>query len=211
MLARPRRPHRTLTRAGPKAPLVVLLLALAVLGGFSGCGVQDIPQAANAVDAAWAEVENQYQRRSDLVPNLVATVKGYATHERETLEAVTQARARATSVNISAADLDPARLKQFEDAQAGLSGALSRLLVASERYPELKANERFRDLQVQLEGTENRIAIARRRYIDTVRTYNNLISTPPTSFTNALVFHKQPKPQFAATTKGADTAPKVEF
>lgn len=188
-----------------------MVCALALALWLPGCGVQSIPQSSNAVDAAWGEVENQYQRRADLVPNLVATVKGYATHERETLDEVTQARARATSVNVSANDLDPAKIKQFEDAQGALSGALGRLLAVSERYPDLKANENFKDLQTQLEGTENRIAIARRRYIEAVQGFNNLITTPPTSFTNALVYHKQPKPQFTATTSGAEKAPEVKF
>jgi len=178
---------------------------------LGGCGFQSIPQASNGVDAAWGEVENQYQRRADLVPNLVATVKGYAAHERETLEAVTQARARATSVTVSASDLDPAKLKQFEDAQGALSSSLGRLLAVAERYPDLKANENFKDLQVQLEGTENRITVARRRYIEAVQTYDNLVTVPPTSWTNALVYHKQPKPQFSATTAGAEKAPEVKF
>jgi LemA protein len=176
-----------------------------------GCGVQAIPQASNAVDAAWGEVENQYQRRADLVPNLVATVKGYAEHEKETLEAVTQARARATSINVSAADLTPEKMKQFEDAQSALSSSLARLLAVSERYPDLKANENFKDLQTQLEGTENRIAIARRRYIEAVQAFDNLVTVPPTSFTNTLFYHKQPKPQFTATSPGAEKAPEVKF
>jgi LemA protein len=205
---------RTRPQTGPLASIggvLSTLWAMAVALLLAGCGLQAIPQSSNAVDAAWGEVQNQYQRRADLVPNLVATVKGYATHERETLDEVTQARARATSVNVSAGDLDPAKLKQFEDAQGALSGALGRLLAVSERYPDLKANENFKDLQTQLEGTENRIAIARRRYIETVQEFDNLITTPPTSFTNALVYHKQPKPQFTATASGADKAPEVKF
>ena len=125
---------------------------------LAGCGVQSIPQADNAVNASWGEVQNQYQRRADLVPNLVETVRGYATHERETLEGVIAARAKATQVQISANELTPENLKKFEDAQAGLRSALGRLLAVAENYPQLKANENFRDLQVQLEGTENRIA-----------------------------------------------------
>jgi LemA protein len=184
-------------------------LVPAVLLG--GCGVQSIPQAENAVTAAWAEVETQYQRRSDLVPNLVETVKGYASHERETLEGVMEARAKATSVQISANDLTPEKLKAFEAAQGQLRGALGRLLAVAENYPQLKANENFRDLQAQLEGTENRIAIARRRYIEAVQEFNNLVTVPPTSWTNGLMYHKQPKPQFQATTPDAATAPKVKF
>jgi LemA protein len=187
------------------------LLVLAVASLISGCGVQAIPQAGNAVDGAWAEVQNQYQRRADLVPNLVATVKGYATHEEQTLEGVIAARAKATSVNVSANDLTPESLKRFEGAQSELSSALGRLLVVSEKYPDLKANENFRDLQTQLEGTENRIAIARRRYIDSVQAFNNLITVPPTSFTNSLFYHRTVKPQFTATSPEAEKAPVVKF
>jgi LemA protein len=186
-----------------------LWLAAAVL--VSGCGVQSIPQADNAVTAAWAEVENQYQRRADLVPNLVETVKGYAAHERETLEAVVSARARATSIQLKADDLTPEKLKEFEAAQGQLRSALGRLLAVAENYPQLKANENFRDLQAQLEGTENRIAIARRRYIEAVQAFNNLVTVPPTSWTNSLFYKKAPKAQFQATTPDAATAPKVKF
>ncbi len=186
------------------------LLAVAAL--FLGaCGFQSIPKADNAVAAAWAEVQNQYQRRADLVPNLVETVKGAAAHERETLEAVMAARAKATSVQLTANDLTPENLKRFEEAQAGLRSALGRLLAVAEAYPQLKANENFRDLQVQLEGTENRIATARRRYIDEVRQFNDLLTVPPTSWTNSLMYKKQPKAQFAATTPDAEKAPKVNF
>jgi len=188
-----------------------LLPVLATAVFLGGCGVQAIPRADNAVSAAWAEVENQYQRRADLVPNLVETVKGYASHEKETLEAVVDARARATQVTIKAEELTPENLKRFEEAQGQLRSALGRLLAVSENYPNLKANENFRDLQAQLEGTENRIAIARRRYIEAVQEYNNLLSVPPTSWTNSFMYHKQPKPQFTATTAGASEAPKVKF
>jgi LemA protein len=187
------------------------LAVLAAAVGLAGCGVQSIPQAGNAVDASWAEVQNQYQRRADLVPNLVATVKGYAAHEQETLSAVTEARARATQITLNPDQLTPENLQKFEQAQAGLSGALSRLLVASERYPELRANENFRDLQAQLEGTENRIGIARRRYIESVQAYNDLLTVPPTSFTNMIFYRRDPKPQFQATTQGAEKAPEVKF
>ncbi len=187
------------------------VLSLGAALALSGCGVQAIPQADNAVAGAWAEVENQYQRRSDLVPNLVATVKGYATHERETLEAVMAARAQATQVRIIADQLTPENLKRFEQAQGALQSALGRLLAVSENYPQLKANENFRDLQAQLEGTENRIAIARRRYIDEVRRFNDLVTVPPTSWTNAMMYHKAAKPQFTATTQGAEKAPEVKF
>ncbi|WP_373046821.1 LemA family protein [Vulgatibacter sp.] len=187
----------------------LLALSLALLA--TGCGVQSIPQAENAVDAAWAEVQNQYQRRADLVPNLVNTVKGFAQQEREVLEAVTSARARATGVTLQADQLTPENLRQFEQAQAQLSGALGRLLAVSERYPDLRSNENFRDLQAQLEGTENRISIARRRYIEAVQGFNNLITVPPTSFTNSLFYQKDPKPQFTATTPDAERPPEVKF
>lgn len=189
---------------------LALTLAAAALA-LGGCGFQSIPRADNSVSAAWAEVENQYQRRADLVPNLVATVKGYASHEKETLEAVVDARARATQVTITADQLTPENLQRFEAAQGQLRSALGRLLAVSENYPNLKANENFRDLQAQLEGTENRIGIARRRYIEAVQGFNNLITVPPTSWTNSLMYHKQPKPQFTATTAGAAEAPKVNF
>ncbi len=178
---------------------------------MTGCGVQSIPKANNAVEAAWAEVMNQYKRRADLVPNLVKIVKGYATHEKETLQAVIEARAKATSINVNLEDLSPAKLKQFQAAQSGLSSALGRLMMVAERYPDLKANQNFRDLQAQLEGTENRIAIARRRYIEQVRGFNDLVTVPPTSWTNSIFYKKQPKAQFTATTEGAEQAPAVKF
>jgi LemA protein len=191
-----------------KRALPLLLAAALVL---PACGYQSIPRAENAVAGAWAEVENQYQRRADLVPNLVETVKGYAAHERETLEAVVAARAQATSVKLSVDQLTPENMKKFEAAQGELRSALGRLLAVSENYPQLKANENFRDLQAQLEGTENRIAIARRRYIDQIREFNDLVTVPPTSWTNSMVYKKQPKAQFTATTQGADKAPSVKF
>ncbi len=187
------------------------LALVAVAALTAGCGYQSIPQGENAVGGAWAEVENQYQRRADLVPNLVSTVKGYAAHEKETLQAVVDARARATGVTLTVNDLTPERLKQFEEAQGQLKSALGRLLAVSENYPQLKADGAFRDLQAQLEGTENRIAIARRRYIEAVQGFNNLVTVPPTSWTNSLFYKKQPKPQFQATTAGAANAPQVKF
>ena len=189
-------------------PAAILAASLALL---PGCGVQSIPRGENAVAAAWAEVQNQYQRRSDLVPNLVETVKGYAAHERETLEGVVNARARATQVQLTVNDLTPENLKKFEEAQGALRSALGRLLAVAENYPQLKANENFRDLQVQLEGTENRIAVARKRYIEAVQGFNDLVTVPPTSWTNAVFYHKQAKGQFTATTPGAEQAPKVKF
>jgi LemA protein len=187
------------------------LVLAAALATLTGCGVQSIPQSENSVAGAWAEVENQYQRRSDLVPNLVETVKGYASHERQTLEAVVNARAKATSVQLTVDQLTPENVEKFEQAQGELRSALGRLLAVSENYPQLKANENFRDLQAQLEGTENRITIARRRYIEAVQQYNNLITVPPTSWTNSMFYHKQPKAQFTATTPDAQKAPSVKF
>ncbi len=188
-----------------------VLAGLAIAGLSAGCGFQSIPPSDNAVAAAWGEVQNQYQRRADLVPNLVETVKGYATHERETLEGVMAARAKATQVQLNANDLTPENLKRFEQAQQGLTGALGRLMVVSENYPQLRANENFGSLQDQLEGTENRIAVARRRYIQAVQEFNNLVTVPPTSWTNAMMYHKQAKPQFTATTPNAEQAPRVNF
>ncbi len=193
----------TISRVAP-----VAALALAAAGG---CGFQSIPQGDNGVSAAWAEVQNQYQRRADLVPNLVETVKGYAAHERGTLEAVVAARAKATQVQLTANELTPENLKKFEEAQAGLRSALGRLMVVVENYPQLKANEHFRALQDQLEGTENRIAVARRRYIEAVQSFNNLVTVPPTSWTNSMFYKKQPKPQFTATVEHPEQAPKVKF
>lgn len=163
-----------------------------------------------AVDQAWAQVENQYQRRSDLIPNLVNTVKGAANFEQETLTNVIEARSKATSIQVSASDLnDPQKLQQFQQAQAQLSGALSRLLVTVERYPELKANQNFRDLQVQLEGTENRISTERKRYNDAVRSYNTAIRRfPGNLFAGLLGFDG--KAYFEAE-EGAEQVPEVTF
>ena len=188
-----------------------LLAVTAVAALAAGCGYQSIPQSENAVGAAWAEVENQYQRRADLVPNLVETVKGYAAHERQTLEAVVNARAAATQVKLTVDQLTPENMRKFEAAQGELRSALGRLLAVAEAYPQLKANENFRDLQAQLEGTENRIAIARRRYIEQVQQFNNLVTVPPTSWTNSIFYKKPAKAQFAATTAGAEKAPAVKF
>lgn len=186
----------------------VLILLTTLL--LTSCGLQSIPQANNNVEAQWAEVMNQYKRRSDLIPNLVNIVKGYAKHEKETLEGVINARAKATAVTVDAKDLNPETLKKFQEAQSGLSQALGRLMVVSERYPDLKANENFLGLQSQLEGTENRITIARRRYIESVQEFNNLVTVFPTSLTNSLVHHFEKKPQFTATETEQAT-PQVQF
>jgi LemA protein len=195
--------------ARSRARLVILAAGIAV--ATSGCGYNKIQGADEQVKAAWAEVANQYQRRADLVPNLVATVKGAAQFERETLEAVVNARARATSVQATPELVDdPEKFKQFEAAQGELSGALSRLLVTVERYPDLKANANFRDLQAQLEGTENRIAVARGRYVDTVAEYNKLVRFFPTNLTARFLLGAEVRPTFEAR-EGADKPPEVQF
>lgn len=185
---------------------VVLPLALA------GCGVNTIPTLSEQAKASWGEVQNQYQRRADLVPNLVATVQGYAQQEKSVLVQVTQARAQATHVSVDASTIsDPAKFKQFEQAQNQLSGVLGHLLSITENYPQLKSNENFLALQSQLEGTENRIAIARRDYNEAVRQYNTELRTfPGVIWAKTFYSSAQPLQSFAATTE-AQTAPKVSF
>lgn len=197
----------------PRRALAALLSAALVLG-LTGCGIQSIPQAANQVEAALAEVTNQYKRRADLIPNLVNTVKGYASHERETLEAVVQARANATRVSIDPSSTSAEQLQAFQQAQGGLSQALGRLMVVVERYPDLKADRNFRELQAQLEGTENRITIARQRYIEAIKGFNDLVSVPPTSWTNSLFYHHEKMPQWAldeAEQEAVEKPPEVAF
>jgi LemA protein len=190
-----------------------LLLSLTLIGALlSGCGYNQFQSGDEAVKAAWGEVVNQYQRRADLIPNLVNTVKGYATHERETLESVTRARAAATSFQITPEVLsNPVAFEKFQQVQGELSGALSRLMAVSEKYPDLKADTSFRDLQSQLEGTENRITVARQRYIAAVEAYNVTVRSFPTNLT-AMMFGYQAKPSFSVTNeKAISTAPTVNF
>lgn len=189
--------------------LVVLLLV--AFAGCAGCGTyNNLVTSEEQVSQKWADVETQYQRRADLIPNLVNTVRGAANFERETLEAVTNARARATSINLSAEDLaDPEKVRQFQEAQAQLGGALSRLLVVSENYPELRATESFRDLQVQLEGTENRINTARRDYNAAVTAYNTQVRRFPANIIAGITGFERRTPFEAA--EGAETAPTVDF
>jgi len=188
------------------------LLTIVCLVMLSSCGMQSIPTSLNEVEAKWAEVQNQYKRRSDLIPNLVSTVKGYASHEKETLQAVVEARAKATSVNVDASKLNSENMAKFSQAQGGLTSALSRLMVVVEKYPDLKANQNFRDLQVQLEGTENRITVARNRYIEAIKSFNNLITVPPTSWYNSIFLKHEKKPQFQVENlKEVQDAPKVQF
>jgi LemA protein len=190
------------------------LLLAGIIGWSSlttGCGYNEVIDRDETVKAAWGEVQNQYQRRADLVPNLVNVVKGAAKHEKDTLQAVVQARSKVGSIQADASIVDdPQKLAQFEQAQGQLSSALSRLLVVAERYPELKATNAFRDLQVQLEGTENRIAVARRRYVQAVSEYNKTVLRFPTSI-GARMRGKTERPSFSATTPGAEKAPEVKF
>lgn len=179
---------------------------------LSACGYNDFQSKDEGIKAAWSEVVNQYQRRADLIPNLVATVKGYASHERDTLEAVTRARAAATGLQVTPEVLNnPEALKKFQQVQGDLSSALSRLLVVTENYPQLKADAGFRDLQSQLEGTENRITVARQRYIKSVEDYNILARSFPTNLT-AKLFSYPVKPSFTVDNeKAISTAPSVNF
>ena len=191
-----------------------MILMFAGLLLLSGCGMQSIPQNKNQVEASLAEVTNQYKRRADLIPNLVNTVKGYASHEKDTLESVVNARAKATSVNIDPTKMDAQKLKEYQAAQGQLSQALGRLLMVSENYPQLKADANFRDLQAQLEGTENRITIARQRYIEAIKLFNNEVTVPPTSWTNSLFYHYEKMPQWDLAPEEkqkAETAPEVKF
>lgn len=187
--------------------IIVGLLALLLVGGCNS--YNGFVNAEEDVEKSWADVQSQYQRRADLIPNLVNTVKGAADFERETLEAVTNARAKATSVNIDPSNLSPEALQQFQSAQGELSSSLSRLLVSVERYPELKANANFRDLQAQLEGTENRISVARDRFNEQVTSYNKKTRRFPASFF-ANIFGFSEKGQFQAQA-GAENAPTVNF
>jgi LemA protein len=197
---------RTFTRWIGRAAAVLLAASLA------GCGYNDFQRLDEQVKAGWAEVLNQYQRRSDLIPNIVATVKGEANFEQETLTKVVEARAKATSIQATPELVNnPEAFAKFQSAQGELSGALSRLLVVTENYPNLKANQGFQDLRVQLEGTENRITVARNRYIKTVQDYNTLARSFPNNLT-AMVFGYAVKPNFTVTNEAAiSTPPAVSF
>ena len=190
-------------------------VALAVIGiglTVSACGYNTIPTLEEQAKARWADVQNQYQRRSDLIPNLVATVQGYAAQEKSVLTAVVEARAKATQIKLDASDLtDPDKLKAFQDAQNQLTGVLGRLLAVTENYPDLKSNANFLALQSQLEGTENRIAVARRDYIEAVRGYNTALRTFPTVIWAKTAFSgNKPMAEFTAT-EGSDKPPQVKF
>jgi LemA protein len=194
--------------SGLRALFVLSILSVSV----SGCGYNTIPTLEEQAKAKWADVQNQYQRRADLIPNLVATVQGYAKQEKDVLTSVVEARAKATSVKIDASQLtDPEKVKQFQEAQSQLSGALGRLLAVSENYPDLKSNQNFLALQSQLEGTENRISVARRDYIEAVRAYNLSLKTFPTLLWAATLFRaNKPMAEFAAN-EAAQTPPQVKF
>jgi LemA protein len=189
--------------------------ALAIIGlslALSGCGYNTIPTLQEQAKARWSDVQNQYQRRADLIPNLVSTVQGYAAQEKNVLTAVVEARAKATQIKVDVSDLtNPDKIKAFQDAQAQLTGALGRLLAVSERYPDLKSNANFMALQSQLEGTENGIAVARRDYIDAVRAFNTALRTFPTVIWAKTAFSgEKPMAEFTAAT-GAETPPQVKF
>lgn len=190
-----------------------IVLGVLMTGGLWGCGYNDLQGLDEDTKAAWSEVVNQYQRRADLIPNLVATVKGYAAHEKETLEGVVQARAHATGIQVTPEMLkDPAAFEQFQKAQAGLTSALGRLIAIAENYPNLKADQNFRDLQSQLEGTENRITVARKRYIDRVAEYNKMVRYFPTNLTAKFILHLDERPNFSvADEKAVAKPPEVKF
>jgi len=186
-----------------------ILLVTIIMPFLSSCGYNRMVELEENIDAKWAQVENVYQRRADLIPNLVNTVKGYAEHERETLQAVIEARSKATSINLSADQLNEQNLQNFQQAQKGLSSALSRLMVVMERYPDLKANQNFRDLQAQLEGTENRISVERKKFNEATQAYNSYIRKFPRNMI-AGMFDFERKPYFEAE-EGADEVPEVQF
>lgn len=188
------------------------LLPLLTAFTLSACGINSVPTAEEAAKAKWADVQAQYQRRSNLIGNLVATVKAAGKQEQDTLVKVTEARAKATSIQVNAEDLsDPAKVQQFQQAQAQLSQGLGRLLASVEAYPDLKTNQNFLDLQSQLEGTENRIAVAIRDYNEAVRAYNTRIRTFPDAIGAKIIYGAKPMTPFQATTPGAEEAPKVDF
>lgn len=193
------------------SPCFIVALALLILPAV-GCGYNRLQGLDEEVKAAWAEVLNQYQRRFDLVPNLVRTVQGYAAHEAETLQAVVEARSRVGGIQLDESVLqDPEKFRAFQEAQTGLGSALQRLLVVAEQYPNLKANENFRDLQAQLEGTENRIAVARKRYIEAVMAYNKAVRYFPTNLTAKYLLHLEPRETFQPDAQPIERPPEVKF
>jgi len=204
---------RTTKTTSRRARLFAVLLTLALVPLAAGCGINTIPTLDEAVKSSWAQVENQYQRRADLIPNLVETVKGFAAQEKETFVAVTEARARVGSMQVGRDIIDdPQALQKFEQAQQQLGGAISRLMLVAERYPDLKSNQNFLALQSQLEGTENRISVARRDYIQAVERYNTEIRTFPGRLWHSFMYSElELREPFEATTPDAEQAPKVSF
>ena len=191
--------------------IMLLIMGTLLMGMLSGCGYNTMQANEEAVIAAWGDVESAYQRRNDLIPNLVEVVKGYAKHEADTLKAVTEARAGVGGMKVGKEIInDPAAIAKFQQMQGQMSGALSRLMVVAEKYPDLKANQNFLDLQKQLEGTENRINVARERYNKQVQAFNTSIRTFPNSLTNSMLLHLKRKEPFKAE-EGAKVAPKVKF
>lgn len=194
-----------------KGLVIFIIIAAVVLGIFiwTKNAYNGLVRFDEQVSAAWSQVENVYQRRADLIPNLVATVKGYASHEQETLEGVISARSKATQITVDPANLSASEIARFQEAQGELGSALGRLLMITENYPDLKANQNFRDLQAQLEGTENRIATERMKYNETAKSYNTMVRSFPKNII-ASIFNFEPKGYFKAS-EGAQNAPKVEF
>lgn len=192
-----------------KKSLLLSVLAVMLLFGLNSCSYNTMVEKEEAVGAAWSQVENVYQRRADLIPNLVNTVKGYAAHESETLENVVSARSKATQITVDPENLDPEQIKKFQQAQGELSSTLGRLLAVTENYPELKANENFMQLQAQLEGTENRIAVERKKFNETAQSYNTYIRKFPNNLV-AMMFSFEKKGYFEAE-EGAEKAPEVKF
>ena len=200
-----------LAQSAPGSMLKRAVFAVLAALSLASCGINTVPTAEEQVNAAWGNLQADYQRRADLIPNLVATVKGYAQQEKTVLTQVTEARAKATSIQLNAGDLsDPAKVQAFANAQGQLSGSLGRLLASFEAYPDLKSNQNFLALQDQLEGTENRIEVARRDYNDEVRQYNTLIRTFPTAIGAKVFYGAKPKVPFEAAA-GAQNAPTVDF
>jgi LemA protein len=197
-----------------RIPRLARVLSFTVLAGLllSGCGINNIPSNDENAKAKWSDVQNQYQRRADLIPNLVETVKGYATQEREVLTQVTEARAKVSQIKVDASTItDPAKFKQFQDAQNALTGALGRLLVTVERYPDLKSNQNFLALQSQLEGTENRIAVARRDYIEAVRVYNTELKTFPGLLWASTIYRSYKPMETFTVAEDLQKPPTVKF
>ena len=192
-----------------KKSTIIIIAVVAVIAIWAVSGYNGLVKMDESVSTAWSNVENQYQRRSDLIPNLVNTVKGYAAHEKETFQAVTEARSKATQMSISADELTPEKMQEYQKAQGEVGAALSRLLAITESYPDLKANENFKELQAQLEGTENRISVERRNFNEVARSYNTAIRTfPKTILASMFGFDKRP---YFEAEEGAEKAPKVEF